>query len=238
MINRLEISQRELEMTLRQISQQEMARQAAHEIKNALTPIKLIAQHLGRLSHIEPEELRRRSQDMLQKIETLARIANRFLTFAGSQDPNTLNLAPLHLNHFLEEYFQPYLQNPTVRMQLFLPETPVWIKGHPDLLTQVLNNLIQNALQALEGREDGEVVLSLEIRDSEAWIAVRDNGPGIPPEVQARMFEFYFTTKRSGTGLGLAISKRLVEQMQGRIFAETQLGQGTVFYVVFPAYMS
>jgi signal transduction histidine kinase len=123
-------------------------------------------------------------------------------------------------------------------MQLFLPETPVWIKGHPDLLTQVLNNLIQNALQALEGREDGEVVLSLEIRDSEAWIAVRDNGPGIPPEVQARMFEFYFTTKRSGTGLGLAISKRLVEQMQGRIFAETQLGQGTVFYVVFPAYMS
>jgi signal transduction histidine kinase len=51
------------------------------------------------------------------------------------------------------------------------------------------------------------------------------------------MFEFYFTTKRSGTGLGLAISKRLVEQMQGRIFAETQLGQGTVFYVVFPAYM-
>jgi signal transduction histidine kinase len=238
MINRLEISQRELEMTLRQISQQEMARQAAHEIKNALTPIKLIAQHLGRLSHIEPEELHRRSQEMLQKIETLARIANRFLTFASSQDPNTLNLAPLHLNHFLEEYFQPYLQNPTVRMQLFLPETPVWIKGHPDLLTQVLNNLIQNALQALEGREDGEVVLSLEIRDSEAWIAVRDNGPGIPPEVQARMFEFYFTTKRSGTGLGLAISKRLVEQMQGRIFAETQLGQGTVFYVVFPAYMS
>ncbi len=237
MINRLEISQRELEMTLRQISQQEMARQAAHEIKNALTPIKLIAQHMQRLSHIEPEKLHRLSHEMLQKIETLARIANRFLTFAGPQDPSTLILTPIYLNHFLEEYFQPYLQNTSVRMELLLPETPVWIKAHPDLLSQVLNNLVQNALQALEGQEDSEVTLSLEIRAGEAWVAVRDNGPGIPPDVQARMFEFYFTTKRSGTGLGLAISKRLVEQMQGRIFAKTQLGQGTVFYVVFPAYM-
>jgi len=237
MINRLEISQRELEMTLRQISQQEMARQAAHEIKNALTPIKLIAQHLQRLSHIDPEKLHRLSQEMLQKIETLARIANRFLTFAGPQESHAISLVPLHLNHFLEEYFEPYLQNTSIQMRLVQPETPVWIKGHPDLLSQVLNNLIQNALQALEGREGGEITLSLQIRQDEAWIAVHDNGPGIPPEVQARMFEFYFTTKRSGTGLGLAISKRLVEQMQGRIFAETQLGQGTVFYVVFPAYM-
>ena len=237
MINRLEISQRELEMTLRQISQQEMARQAAHEIKNALTPIKLIAQHLQRLSHIDPEKLHRLSQEMLQKIETLARIANRFLTFAGPHDSQTLSLVPIHLNHFLQEYFEPYLQNTSIQMRLIQPETPVWIKGHPDLLSQVLNNLMQNALQALEGREGGEITLSLDIRQEEAWIAVRDNGPGIPPEVQARMFEFYFTTKRSGTGLGLAISKRLVEQMQGRIFAETQLGQGTVFYVVFPAYM-
>jgi signal transduction histidine kinase len=237
MINRLEISQRELEMTLRQISQQEMARQAAHEIKNALTPIKLIAQYLQRLPHIEPEKLHRLSHEMLQKIETLARIANRFLTFAGPQDPSTLTLVPIHLNHFLEEYFQPYLQNTSIHMKLLLSETPVWIKGHPDLLSQVLNNLVQNALQALEGRENSEITLSLETRDGEAWIAMRDNGPGIPPDVQARMFEFYFTTKRSGTGLGLAISKRLVEQMQGRIFAETQLGQGTVFYVVFPAYM-
>lgn len=237
MINRLEISQRELEMTLRQISQQEMARQAAHEIKNALTPIKLIAQHLQRLSHIDPEKLHRLSQEMLQKIETLARIANRFLTFAGPHDSQAISLVPIHLNHFLQEYFEPYLQSTSVQMRLVQPEIPVWIKGHPDLLSQVLNNLIQNALQALEGREGGEITLSLEIRQDEAWIAVRDNGPGIPPEVQARMFEFYFTTKRSGTGLGLAISKRLVEQMQGRIFAETQLGQGTVFYVVFPAYM-
>ncbi len=237
MINRLEISQRELEMTLRQISQQEMARQAAHEIKNALTPIKLIAQHLQRLSYIEPEKLHSLSKEMLQKIETLARIANRFLTFAGPQEPGAVSLTPLHLNHFLEEYFQPYLQNTSIQMRLSLPETPVWIQGHPDLLSQVLNNLIQNALQALEGREDGEVTLSLEVREGEGWIAVRDNGPGIPPEVEARMFEFYFTTKRSGTGLGLAISKRLVEQMRGRIFVETQLGQGTVFYVVFSAYM-
>jgi len=237
MINRLEISQRELEMTLRQISQQEMARQAAHEIKNALTPIKLIAQHMQRLSHIEPEKLHRLSHEMLQKIETLARIANRFLTFAGPQDPSTFTLVPIHLNHFLEEYFQPYLQNTSIQMKLLLPETPVWIKGHPDMLSQVLNNLIQNALQALEGREDGEITLNLEIHGEEAWIAVRDNGPGISPDVQARIFEFYFTTKRSGTGLGLAISKRLVEQMQGRISVETQLGQGTVFYVVFPAHM-
>jgi signal transduction histidine kinase len=237
MVSRLEASQKELETTLRQISQQEMARQAAHEIKNALTPIKLIAQHLQRLSHVEPEKLHRLSYEMLQKIDTLARIANRFLTFAGPHGEKGVSLVPLHLNHFLEEYFQPYLRTPQVEMHLILPETPIWIQGHPDLLNLILNNLIQNALQALEGCPDGQIILSLEARGQEAWLSVRDNGPGIHPEIQERMFEFYFTTKRSGTGLGLAISKRLVEQLQGRIFAETQLGRGSVFYVVFPAHM-
>lgn len=237
MVDRLEISQKQLETTLRQVSQQEIARQAAHEIKNALTPIKLIAQHFKRLQTVEPQQLHRLSGEMLQKIETLSRIANRFLTFADSRE-ETILLSPIHLNHFLEEYFQPYLQHPTIQTSLILPETPVWILGHADSLTQILNNLLQNAFQALEGQAEGRVYLRLEGRGQEAWIVVEDNGPGIPPEVQARIFEFYFTTKRTGTGLGLAITKQLVAQMRGRITVETAPGRGTAFYVVFPAHMA
>jgi signal transduction histidine kinase len=237
MVERLRANQKALEATLRRVSQQEMAFQAAHEIKTALTPLKIHLQHLQRMPTVDPDKLRDISTRLLQRIEALVRIANAFMSFARLGSAEALPLTPIHLPHFLEEQTLPYRQNPPIPLELYLPEVPVWIQANPDALQQVLNNLLQNALQALEGHPTPWIRVSLQIEGHEAIIAIQDNGPGIPPEVQERIFEFYFTTRRSGTGLGLAITKGLVERMGGRIAFHSEVGAGTTFYVAFPAKM-
>lgn len=234
MAEKLSASQRQLENTLRRVSQQEMAFQAAHEIRTALTPLKIHLQHLQRMPTVEPDKLREISTRLLQRIESLVRIADTFMSFARAGSSEALSLQPLRLNTFLEEQLQPFLQNPHVKVSLHLPTEPLWIDGNADALQQILNNILQNALQALEGTASPAIHVELSRRDSEALIAITDNGPGIPPEVQARIFEFYFTTRRTGTGLGLAITKALVEKMQGRITFKSALGEGTTFFIAFP----
>ncbi|MCX7606607.1 MAG: HAMP domain-containing histidine kinase [Bacteroidia bacterium] len=236
MAERLRANQKQLEATLRRVSQQEMAFQAAHEIKTALTPLKIHLQHLQRMPTVEPEKLRDISTRLLQRIEALVRIANTFMSFARLGSSEALPLSPLHLSHFLEEYLHPYRQNPHLPVELRLPAEPIWIQANSDALQQVLNNLLQNALQALEGHAAPRIVVSLALRGEEAILSIQDNGPGIPSEVRERIFEFYFTTRRTGTGLGLAITKGLVERMGGRISFVSEVGMGTTFYVVFPAY--
>ncbi|MCS7296955.1 MAG: HAMP domain-containing sensor histidine kinase [Bacteroidia bacterium] len=234
MVDRLRASQRQLERTLRQVSQQEIAFQAAHEIKTALTPLKLHLQHLQRMPTVDPEKLKEISTRLLQRIEALVRIANTFTSFARLGSAEGLVLQPINLNTFLEEQLQPFFQNPHINFELSLPEEPLWIEGNPDALVQILNNLLQNALQVLEGASSPQLRVSLYREGKEAVIAVQDNGPGIPLEVRERIFEFYFTTRRTGTGLGLAITKGLVERMGGRISFFTEVGWGTIFYIAFP----
>ncbi len=101
-------------------------------------------------------------------------------------------------------------------------------------LTEVFLNLFQNAREALGGR--GHVTVTASVRRDEAVeVIVADDGPGIPAEKLARVFESYFTTKERGTGLGLAIVKNNVELYGGTVRAESELGKGSRFTLLFPA---
>jgi two-component system, NtrC family, sensor histidine kinase AtoS len=117
------------------------------------------------------------------------------------------------------------------------PETPL-VMGNPRALEQVFNNLINNAIQAME-KAGG--ILAIKVQPSEttgkrqnALVIVADNGPGIPKENQDKIFTPFFTTKSSGTGLGLAITKRIVTAHKGTILLNSFPG-GTVFTVQIPA---
>jgi signal transduction histidine kinase len=100
-----------------------------------------------------------------------------------------------------------------------------------------VENLLGNALK--HAAEDGEVVVSVEQRPGEALISVRDFGPGIDPEHMPHLFERFYraNTGSSGLGLGLYISRILVEAHGGRIWAESQPGQGSTFTVALPAHL-
>ena len=99
-------------------------------------------------------------------------------------------------------------------------------------ISQVFVNILRNAIQALEGQKDGDIIVTLNTLYSEREIQISfsDNGPGIPAEVQEKIFRPNFTTKSNGNGLGLAISKRIVEGSGGRIAFATS-DKGTTFFV-------
>jgi signal transduction histidine kinase len=102
-------------------------------------------------------------------------------------------------------------------------------------LNRLFTNLFQNALEACSQKEGRSVVVSEEMpNDDVIIIKITDNGDGIPPLMQSKIFIPNFTTKSSGTGLGLAMCKTIVEQAKGRIWFETEVGKGTTFFVELP----
>jgi two-component system sensor histidine kinase HydH len=113
------------------------------------------------------------------------------------------------------------------------PVKPVAFSADPDLLTQVLINLLQNGFVATQ--EGGEIRLggARENQDIRLW--VQDFGRGMAAEERERMFDPFYTTRKEGTGLGLAVVQQIIEQHRGRIEVESAPGEGTLVEVILPA---
>jgi two-component system nitrogen regulation sensor histidine kinase NtrY len=113
------------------------------------------------------------------------------------------------------------------------PET-LELTADPDLVEQVLINLLRNAAQALNGRENGRIDLMAQLdRRGRVVIRVRDNGPGILADVQERIFIPFFTTKRDGSGIGLSLSRQIMRVHRGTISVQSKLNEETVFTLRF-----
>ncbi len=119
-----------------------------------------------------------------------------------------------------------------VELAVDTPEQPVLFTGHRDRLKQAFLNVAINALEAMPS--GGKLGIALQRSDGRAEIAVRDSGPGISPEVLAKIGEMHFTTKESGTGVGLYVTRSVVESAGGSVHIETQAGQGTCFQISLP----
>jgi signal transduction histidine kinase len=136
--------------------------------------------------------------------------------------------------------FQPRLEQQSIKLNL---ESTVDVRFRADAqqLKQVLINLVQNAAESIV--RDGSITLRarqdkvpLKGRTSEVVIIeVEDNGPGIPPEVQERLFDPFFSTKKEGTGLGLTIAARIIDKHDGALEFKSFPGKATTFGVVLPA---
>lgn len=109
---------------------------------------------------------------------------------------------------------------------------PAIVNANPDKIQQVLINLIRNAAHASEPKS--KIEISLEQKNDNWVISVRDYGSGIPEEIQQKIWEPFFTTKASGTGLGLDICKKIIKNHDGEIWFESQVGVGTTFFIELP----
>jgi signal transduction histidine kinase len=110
----------------------------------------------------------------------------------------------------------------------------IHIHGDDQLLSRIFSNLIINGFQAARPGVSAKVSISVMTVDHHVRIIVKDNGKGIKPEFLESVFTPHFSTKKSGSGLGLAISKQGIEQMNGKIWFESQVGSGTTFYIELP----
>ena len=127
-----------------------------------------------------------------------------------------------------------------MRIDCRLPAEPVCVEADAGQVRQVVLNLLLNALQSMSGGGRIAVTVTpwpaLRASDSLRWVEVRiaDTGPGIPPDELRRVFDPFYTTKRDGTGLGLAICHGLIEQHEGEIRMESEMGAGTTVSIRLP----
>jgi signal transduction histidine kinase len=200
----------------------ETARRVAHEMRNPLTPIRLAVAQLGRSSSPAQREA---IEVLVAESDRLEQLAREFTEFGRLPEGPA---APVDLAELLEELSRTSVP-PTMRTRLMLdPATPV-IEGHYDPLRRAFSNILRNAVEACGGL--GEIEITACPEGTGARISIRDHGPGIPPELEDRIFDPYCTGKEGGTGLGLALAKQSVEHHGGSIAVEPTPGGGATFLI-------
>ncbi|HVY82948.1 MAG TPA: ATP-binding protein [Steroidobacteraceae bacterium] len=217
----------------------EVARRLAHEIKNPLTPIQLSAERMRRkfLATMSPQDaelLERSTRTIVQQVESMQQMVNAFSEYARAPD---MNVTKFNLNQLVSEVADLYRSHQThAEVKLDLDERIALLEADRGRVRQILNNLMTNALEALEGITSPrlEIVTRLEPDAAHAVITVSDNGPGFQRELLNRVFDPYVTSKPKGTGLGLAIVKKIVEEHGGRIDADNRPEGGARVRVVLP----
>jgi len=219
----------------------EVARRLAHEIKNPLTPIQLSAERLRRrllsgMSQHDADILERGTRTIVQQVETMQQMVNAFSEYARAPE---MTITRFSLNQLISEVADLYRsQAPRTRIRLDLDEHIEGIEADRGRVRQILNNLVTNALEALEGVGTPllEITTRLETTVDGAYAAVTvcDNGPGFQRELLGRVFDPYVTSKPKGTGLGLAIVKKIIEEHGGYIDADNRPEGGARVRVVLP----
>ena len=236
MLDELKESVEKLASSERESAWREMARQVAHEIKNPLTPMKLSIQHLEKSwNEGAPEweqRLKRFSASLIEQIESLSAIATEFSDFAKMPAPVNERL---ELNEVIQSALMLYKGISAVNFSVVTDGERRMVYCDRKQLLRILNNLINNAVQAIGQNPEGQITITIAGSGKDHEIRVSDNGPGIPPEQKDRIFRPNFTTKSGGTGLGLAIVREIITSQGGSISFISQQGAGTTFIIILPA---
>ena len=213
----------------------EVARRIAHEIKNPLTPIQLSAQRLRKryLEKLQPDGtvFDECTRTIVKQVEELKEMVNEFSNFARMPASQP---TPNHLNEIIEEtlaLFQGFQKQ--VHFEFVPKELPV-LNVDRDQMKRVMINLVKNSLAAIENGGEIRIQTSYNPKLQTVHIEVSDNGCGIPDEDKERLFEPYFSTRKSGTGLGLTIVNAIISDHNGYIRVRDNKPKGTIFLIELP----
>ena len=219
----------------------EVARRLAHEIKNPLTPIRLSAERMRKrfLASMIPEDaevMERSTRTIVQQVETMQQMVNAFSEYARAPE---MQITRFPLNGLVGEVADLYRSlDRRADIRLELDQRIGSIEADRGRVRQLLNNLVTNALEALESTAQPRLEILTRLEQSAdasyAVVMVSDNGPGFQRELLSRVFDPYVTSKSKGTGLGLAIVKKIVEEHGGRIEADNRPEGGARVRVVLP----
>jgi two-component system nitrogen regulation sensor histidine kinase NtrY len=213
----------------------EVARRIAHEIKNPLTPIQLSAQRLRKryLEKLQEDGpiFDECTRTIVKQVEELKGMVNEFTNFARMPASNP---APNHLNEIIQETLLLFQQaHKNVRFE-FRPHDLPAFNIDRDQMKRVMINLIKNSIAAIDGEGDVKIQTSYDPKLQMVRLEISDNGCGISDEDKGRLFEPYYSTKKSGMGLGLTIVNAIISDHNGYIRVRDNEPKGTTFLIEMP----
>jgi two-component system sensor histidine kinase FlrB len=206
----------------------EMVASMAHQVRTPLSTAILYASHLKK-STLSEGQRQQFAGKIMERLLYLERQVNDMLIFAKQ---GRMTMERFSLKHLLLQLLE-NCEAKKITVQIEDHSETEQISGNEDALLGALMNLINNAEEACG--EGGRVTIKISKQNDETIkILVQDNGPGMPPEVQQRILEPFYSTKVTGTGLGLAVVDSVIKAHNGQLYCQSKPGQGTVFTLILP----
>lgn len=225
MLSRLDNAIEEQERMCRLAATGELAATLAHEIKNPLNAIGGAANYIGK--NMKGSLVKEFVTVITSEVSRINKLTSTLLSFSKTAEPNP---EPVDLNRLLKEALY-LLSKETPELQATLKqeleENLPLVDCDYNQIKQIVINLLLNALEVVE--EYGTITVKTWHKKNRIYLAVKDNGKGISPEIIHNIFNPFFTTKTRGTGLGLAISKKIAREHGGDLTVESTPGKGSIF---------
>lgn len=227
---------------------QNLTRVLRHEIMNSITPITSLVSTLaeildedvvlrdGKYEFMDEsiEDIKEGLLTIKHRSEGLKRFVDAYRSFTSIPQPK---MKLLHIKNLFQKtvfLLQAEIKTRNIDFDCKVVPDDLPLYADPQLLEMVLINLIKNALEALEGRMNGKVVLEAEADEHQrVIISLRDNGPGIEPEALSKIFIPFYTTKGTGSGIGLSLSREILQMHTAQLTVESLPEQGSCFYIRF-----
>lgn len=219
-----------------------------HEIMNSIAPIVSLSGTL--LSYYRNQDTARSRDEITDATirktirgldtiksqgQSLIHFTNSYRQLARVQAPHPKPFSLSRLVRNIEMLLQADLQRLGIRLNMGLPPEETTICADEELLSQVLINLLKNAMEALEGQENGEISFTVTQTATQTLIGISDNGPGIPHDIQEDIFVPFFTTKNTGSGIGLPLSRQIIRLHNGDLFVHSEPYAETKFTISLPS---
>jgi signal transduction histidine kinase len=211
-----------------------LAGHIAHELNNPLTGVRSLAQILVEQAP-EGSTLKQDLKEVETAAERCQEIIKNLLDFSsGGFESQQVKVSLAEIVQRTLPLLKTLISRFDTHIDLSAEPDTVFVQ--PQLLQQVVFNIVKNAAQAMGDTGELRVQTNFDSARSEVSLSIADSGGGIPPEIQKQIFDFFFTTKSAGqgTGLGLSMSQSIVERFNGRIELSSEVGKGSQFKIVLP----
>jgi len=211
----------------------ELASGVAHEIRNPINAIGMIAQRLDKEFKVENEKEEYHSITSLLRSEVtrINKIITQFLSYAK---PLSLQIKKINSKTFFDDIYRLFSDQAKIKgvELIILSDQSFDMMIDPELIKQSLMNLVQNAIDAVEKK--GKVEINYFRKGNDLLIEILDSGKGIPDNDKNKIFDLYYTTKPEGTGLGLSIVQKIIAEHKGTIEVFSEVNKYTKFKITIP----
>jgi signal transduction histidine kinase len=216
-----------------------------HEIMNSVAPISSLSDTLKNLLTNTRDNVsvlnRPAFEDIELGIDTIKRRSENLLKFAETyrnlNKITTPNVSKIYVRDLFENMhllMQPTLDSKNIELDIILKDPDLIVEADPNLIEQVLINLIVNAIEAVKEKTEPHIILSANhTPNHKTVIKVTDNGTGMPEELLDQIFIPFFSTKKTGSGIGLSLCKQIMMLHKGNIHVQSKLGEGSAFTLQF-----